>query len=176
MPHPRIPDVPHHLPLLDWRPVDRIEPEDRESRAFLVALANDRLAIGQEAEAPDMPLSGLAPEQLVRRHPMAAVVRAYLADAAGDRNRVRALAQAFRDARGVVPFDLALLADIAEPALVTGRFPLLQAGWRLLPFARLPVHPALAELTAGLVPAFPFATLQGAAAERFLTLSQSGEI
>jgi hypothetical protein len=157
---------------LDWRPPGCTDAESREALAFLVALADDRLASGEAVET----LAGLTPVELVVSHPMAAVVRAYLADAAGDRGTVLALADAFRSRWNTVPFDLALLAGIADAALVTGRFPLLPAGWRLLPFARLPVHPALADLAAGLVPAYPFATLQGTAAERFLALIQSGEI
>jgi hypothetical protein len=139
---------------------------------FLLALADDRLAFGQATEAPAE--AGIA--RLVACRPMEAVIRAFLADAAGNRRAVEAVVQGFKAVRGAVPFDLALVAGIDDPGQVTGRFPLLPAGWQLLPFARLPVHPALADLAAGLVPAYPFATLQGASAERFLALIQAGEI
>jgi hypothetical protein len=157
---------------LDWRPADRTAAEEDDAQAFFLALADDRLATAENAPQ----LAGMAPERLVARHPMAAVLQAYLADAAGDHGTVLTLAEAFRTKWEAMPFDLALLAGIAEPDLVTGRFPLLPAGWQLLPFARLPVHPALADLAAGLVPAFPFATLQGPAAARLLALIQAQEI
>jgi hypothetical protein len=157
---------------LDWRPGDRTPNGTTAALKFLMALADDRLAFRRGAE--ELTESGIA--DLVRRRPMEAVIRAYLADAASERRAVEGLAQAFRAVRDSVPFDLALLADIRDPALVVGRFPLLPAGWRLLPFARLPVHPALAGLAAGLVPAYPFATLEGEAAARFLALIHAGEI
>jgi hypothetical protein len=157
---------------LDWRPAERATEDSTAMLTFLLALADDRLAFGQATEAPAE--AGIA--RLVACRPMEAVIRAFLADAAGNRRAVEAVVQGFKAVRGAVPFDLALVAGIDDPGQVTGRFPLLPAGWQLLPFARLPVHPALADLAAGLVPAYPFATLQGASAERFLALIQAGEI
>jgi hypothetical protein len=151
------------LLALDWQPADATPPEQRATLDLLIDLADNQLAPrGLSCQAPSRRSTDVP--QFVRRQPMAALVRAYLANAAGDRDGVQAVADGFREVYGVFPFDLAILVDDPAGASLLGACPLFAAGWRLLEDSRVEVDPDLLVLGPKMVRGVPFAQFADASA------------
>lgn len=151
------------LLAIDWQPADATQPEQRATLDLLIDLADNQLPPrGLSCRAPNR-LSTEVP-RFVRRQPMAALVRAYLASAAGDRDGVQAVAAGFREVHGGLPFDLAILVDDPAGASLPGACPLFAAGWRLLEDSRVEVDPKLLMLAPKMVRGVPFAQFADASA------------